>query len=160
MKTIKLNIYNIDELSDEAKEKAHQDYISSEYFEYSWLNESIESVKAFCNAFNCDLIDYELSTYTNGYLTSNIDNDCIRGMKKNNLPDKESMPTGYILDADLMYSFYENYQGDIIEAFNNALDDGLKAITKDMEYQESLEYFLDHAGVNNYKYLSDGSYYH
>ncbi len=160
MKTIKLNIYNIDELSDEAKEKAHQDYISSEYFEYSWLNESIESVKAFCNAFNCDLIDYELSTYRQGYLKSNIDNECIRGITKKDLPRLNAYLSGYCLDSDLMYSFYENYQGDIIEAFNNALDDGLKAITKDMEYQESLEYFLDHAGVNNYKYLSDGSYYH
>jgi hypothetical protein len=69
------------------------------------------------------------------------------------------MPTGYYLDSDLMYSFYENYQGDIIEAFNNALDDGLKAITKDMEYQESLEYFLDHSQINNYQYLDDGSFY-
>jgi hypothetical protein len=105
------------------------------------------------------LTDYELSTYSNGYLTTNIDNDCIRGMKKNNLPDKESMPTGYYLDSDLMYSFYENYQGDIIEAFNQALNDGLKLITKDMEYQESLVYFIEHAEVNQYQYTEDGNFY-
>jgi len=160
MQTIQLNIFNIDELSDEAKEKAHQDYINSEYFEYSWMDENIESVKAFCNAFNCDLVNYSISTYEAGYLKSNINNDCIRGMKKKDLPSKEAMPTGYCIDADLMYSFYDNYSGDIIEAFNNALNYGLKAIKADMEYQETLEYFLDYAGINNYKYLSDGSYYH
>jgi hypothetical protein len=159
MQTIKINLFCVNELSDNAKEKAHQDYISSEYFEYSWLNESIESVKAFCNAFNCDLTDYELSTYSNGYLKSNINNECIRGMKKKDLPNKESMPTGYYLDSDLMYSFYENYQGDIIEAFNIALNDGLKLITKDMEYQESLEYFIEHAEVNQYQYTEDGNFY-
>jgi len=28
-----------------------------------------------------------------------------------------------------------------------------------MEYQESLEYFLDHAEINDYKYLSNGNFY-
>ena len=159
MQTIKLELYDISELSDKAKEKAHQNYISSEYFEYFWIDESIKSVKAFCNAFNCDLVDYSLSTYGNSYLSTNINNDSIRGMTKNDLPDKDLMLTGYCLDSDLMYSFYKHYKGDVIEAFNNALDDGLKAIINDMEYQESLEYFIEHSEANEYQYLVDGSFY-
>jgi len=159
MKTIKLNLYNIDELSKEAQEKAHIDYISSKYFEYFWIDESIKSVKAFCNAFNCDLVDYQLSTYNHSFLKSDINNDCIRGMKKKNLPAKDSELTGYIIDFVMLESFYKHYKGDIIEAFNIALNDGLKAIINDMECQLLFEYFIEHSQANGYQYTIDGSYY-
>lgn len=159
MQTIKLNLYNIDELAKEAQEKAHQDYITSTYFEYFWLDESIESVKAFCNAFNCDLVDYQLDSYGHSFLKANIDNDCVRGMKKKDLPAKDSELTGYIIDFVMLESFHKHYKSDIIEAFNIALDDGLKAIINDMEYQESMEYFIEHSEANEYQYTIDGGFY-
>ena len=159
MQTIKLNLYDIDELSKKTQEKAHQDYITSKHFEYFSIDESIESVKAFCNAFNCDLVDYQLSTHNHSFLKSDIDNDCIRGMKKKDLPAKDLELTGYCLDSDLLYSFHKHYKSDIIEAFNIALNDGLKAIINDMEYQESFDYFIEHSQANDYQYTIGGGFY-
>lgn len=47
MKTIEINLYSFDELSDKAKRKALNKYIKNEDFSFIW-EEAHETVKAFC----------------------------------------------------------------------------------------------------------------
>ena len=50
MKIKQIKIYTIDELSDEAKEKAHFDYLSSD-IHYCWSENNKATLDAFCNIF-------------------------------------------------------------------------------------------------------------
>jgi len=63
MKTKTINIYSFDELSEEAKEKAIEDY-RERNTEIFWMDETVESLKGlfeYCN--NIYLKDYSLGEY-------------------------------------------------------------------------------------------------
>jgi len=63
MKTKTINIYSFNELSEEAKEKALQDY-REEQTEIFWIDETIESLKGlFKNCDGISLKDYSLGEY-------------------------------------------------------------------------------------------------
>ena len=159
MNIVQIKIYNINEIPNESQRKAWEDYTHSNSFEF-WIDEGIESIQAFCHEFNCDLTNYEISPHSHSFIKSNIDNDSIREMKKKDLPPKTFSPTGYYIDSVLIESFYKHYtDGDILYAFKSALDDGLKALIAEMEYQESFEYFLETARANEYQFLADGTWY-
>jgi hypothetical protein len=50
MKTRTITIYSVDELSDQAQQKAHENFLSSEDF-YFWGDENEQTLKAFCDIF-------------------------------------------------------------------------------------------------------------
>jgi hypothetical protein len=161
MKTKTVNIYNIHELDERAQEKAHSDYLNNG-FEYFWLDESSDSIRAFCDMFGVELTDWALTTYGHSYLKTDATQETFRGMKPSDIPTLDSMekwPTGYCLDATLNSEFveYAAKHGDIKGAFFAALDAALSDIIRDMEYQESMEYFLEMAEANEWEYLEDGS---
>ena len=63
MKTKTINIYSFDELSEEAKEKALQDY-KERNTEIFWMDETIESLEGlFKNCDGISLKDYSLGEY-------------------------------------------------------------------------------------------------
>lgn len=77
--TITTNIYKFDELSEEAKEKAIEDYRENMLF--FWQDEIIDTIKAIANAMNCeakwysyDGITYDVSFYSRE--TEDIENLC------------------------------------------------------------------------------------
>ena len=156
MKTKTISIYNIHELDERAQEKAHFDYLNNG-FEYFWIDEAIESVKAFCDMFSVRLTDWELSTYRGSGFSTDATQESFRGIKPKDIQNK--WPTGYALDDILVDAFHNNLgpQGNIKGAFFAALDAGLSDIVHDMEYQESFEYFLEMAEANEWEYLEDGS---
>ena len=158
MKTKTISIYNIHELSEKAQEEAHSDYLYlNNSFEYFWIDESIESVKAFCDLFSVRLTGWELSTYGRSGFSTDATQESFRGIKPKYI--KNEWPTGYALDDILVNAFHNNLgpQGNIKGAFFAALDAGLSNIVRDMEYQESFEYFLEMAEANEWEYLEDGS---
>lgn len=159
MKTIELGLYKFDELSESAKQSAISDY-RNRGSEYHWIDESLDSIKAFCNHFGVTLGDYEISPYSYSHIKTNAQNHHFRGMKLKDF-DREYMPTGYCVDCDLWVTFYDTFKqkGDLLGAFNAAIDAGLKAIINDMEYQDSKEYISEHLIINEYDFLESGKLY-
>jgi hypothetical protein len=157
MKTKTISIYAIGELSKKAQEKAHAEYLYHGGAGYAWVDESIESVKAFCNLFGARLTDWELSTFRHSTLSTDATQENFRGIKPDDIQNK--WPTGYYLDDTLVSAFHDDarHHGDIKGAFFAALDAALSVIVADMEYQDSLEYFLEMAELNEWEYLEDGS---
>ena len=58
MKTITINLYSFNELSNEAKEKALQNW--NENNSYFWSDDAIKSLKKFAEHFNCEVKNYSI----------------------------------------------------------------------------------------------------
>jgi hypothetical protein len=150
-----VNVYSISELSEDAQERAHRDYLSNG-FEYAWLEESIESVKAFCAQFGVKVTDWTLSTWDHSYIKTDADNSHFRNIGKGFIPAE--FPTGYCVDEDLRASYNSTFAatGSAKRAFEVAIESAVRSIVADMEDQETLDYFIDHASGNEYQFLKDG----
>jgi hypothetical protein len=70
-------------------------------------------------------------------------------------------PTGYCIDYDILQPLYDfmhkPYDVDIESLFDKCFDAWLKAVHSDLQWQESMEYFEDHAEANDYDFEEDGS---
>lgn len=71
MRIEEIKIYTFEELSEESKEKAIENYRNVSH-EYDWIDESMDSLKAFTNVFNVKIKDYSLGEY-NSYIRFSID---------------------------------------------------------------------------------------
>ena len=69
-------IYKYNELADAAKEKAHQNFLERDYREYHWVDESLESLKAFLAWLGLKITDYSICPYTQSYIDTDIPEDC------------------------------------------------------------------------------------
>ena len=69
MRTIETKLYKFDELSEEAKEKAFENWSNSER-EYFWMDENLESLKQGLQHFGFELKNWSIDYYcaTNAYL--------------------------------------------------------------------------------------------
>ena len=153
MRVIEETIYHFDELSDEAKETARDSFRDMEPF---WTKESIQSIEAFCEAFDVSLLDYSVDIYRSFYRT-NASNANFRGKRLSQF-NREYMPTGYCLDNELWMTFYDVFRntGDAKYAFNEALDAGFRAWRKDLEYQTTDEYIDDFIIGDGYEFYENG----
>lgn len=59
-----VEILSVNELSDEAKEKAHQSWLENRD-RYDWMDENIDTLEAFCKLFGIEAQRYKLGTYSN-----------------------------------------------------------------------------------------------
>lgn len=161
METQTITIYDFNELSQAAKEKAHIEHLSGPYFDYAWLNESLESVKAFCDLFDVKMTNYSLDTYGFSYIDTDVDNDNFRGFKLSDCFPNDHCLTGYYLDYGLLSVFNEVFKetGNANGAFDSAIEQAVKEIVSDMEYQESIEYFAENAAANEWQFLESGEYW-
>ena len=155
MKTINVNLYQFDELTDEAKEKARDWWRNGDCF--AWESESMKSIYTFVNAFGVKLDGYEVDAYSYDYRT-NAENEHFRGRKLADFT-RDYMPTGYILDCHLWETFYDTFKstGDAKAAFDAGLDAGFKAWRDDMAWQLSDEAVDECLIVNQYDFMEDGS---
>ena len=165
MQAIKIELFDLNELSEQAQERAHQDYLSIG-FEYHWIDESLDSVRAFAALFNANLTDWSLSTYSYSWLKTDIDQDKIRGIKPSEILgafSESNWLTGYCLDCSLLQGFKKHLEqkpGDVLGAFNNAIDTALTDIIADMEYQESFEAFAESSEANEWQFRENGEFWH
>lgn len=67
-------IYKYNELSDAAKEKAHQNFVESDKPCYS-IDESMDSLIDFLKWSGLEITSYQLSAYGNSYINTNIPED-------------------------------------------------------------------------------------
>lgn len=155
MKTI--NVYQFNELSEEAKEKAVQQYRSSG-FDYAWQDESRDSLKAFCDLFNVKVIDYSIGTWKHSYIKTNAGNNHFRGWNKAKVNAIPEFLTGYCLDCAFVEAFKREFEktGDALYSFNEAIGAGLSDWIKDMEWQESDESIAEFLTTNDYQFLENG----
>lgn len=155
MKTLQINVYEFSELSDKAKEKAREWFRDGQ--EWAYMDESLDSIKAFCTCFGVKLTDYEISGYGHCSYSTNAENQHFRGLKLKKF-DRDYMPTGYCLDCALWETFYDQFKatGSVYKAFNAALDAGFKTWTNDLEYQLSNEFIDDAIIANEYTFTVDG----
>lgn len=156
MEVIEVTIYTFDELDDKAKEKARTWYRDG--LDYPWFSESIDSIRAFVKHFGAELKDWQIGSGSGrDYITTNATNENFRGIKLKDI-DKDYMPTGYCLDADLWHEFYRVFEktGDAKYSFEQALAEAISGIQRDIDYQYSDECVDDSIRVNDYKFTEEG----
>ena len=154
MRVIEKTIYHFDELSDKAKETARDSFRD---LDYAWLDESRQSIEAFCSMFGASLLDYSVGAYCPFNYETNASNANFRGKRLSQF-NREHMPTGYYLDNILWITFYDALKstGDAKYAFNKALEAGFKSWREDMEYQTTDEYIDDFILGNEYEFYENG----
>ncbi len=157
MRTIEIEIFKYSELSDSAKTTAREWFSRGGY---SWIDENIDSIRAFCDHFGVRLGDYSLSPYAHSYIETNADNSNFRGYTlKQSEKEKGLTPTGYCLDCDLFETMHERMKetGCALTAFNDAIESGKRGIIADMKYQDSDEYISEMMEANDYEFNADGT---
>lgn len=159
MKTINLDLYTFDELSEQAQAKACNDYRANG-FEFFWIDESIESIKAFCELFNVKLLDYSVGAHEHFSFKTDAANKNFRGYKLKHF-DANDFRTGYCIDDVLNYHFHNEFvqTSDALYAFKEALRNAFEAIRSDMESQLEDENIGEHLQINDYQFTIDGDIY-
>jgi len=156
MKTVNIEVYSITELSEQAQEVAHSNHL--ENFDHFWLDDSMNSVSKFADLFYCKVTDYSIGGQFD-YIETDIDNDCIRGIKPADIPLDFLDGSGYCLDSDILETFHSSVKvtGDVKTAFNEAVDVAVKHIVADLEYHASMECFTEMSNDNDWQYLENGT---
>ena len=155
MRVLTVEAFRFQDLEDEAKERAREWYRDG--LDYPWFSESIDSIRAFAKHFGVSLMDWEIGGGRN-YIKTDATNANFRGVRLDSI-NRDHMPTGYCLDADLWEAFYDEFKktGDAKHAFEQALEAALCAIQRDIEYQYSNEAVDESLRFNEYEFNSDGS---
>jgi hypothetical protein len=155
MRTETRTIYTINELTDDAKERARDWYRHG--MEYHWSDESRESIEAFCKHFGVRLKDWSVGAFGPINYTTDAENRHFRGLRLRDF-SRDHMPTGYCLDCDLWMTFYDQFKatGDAKAAFDAALWQAFKSWRNDMEHQHSDEYIDEHLSINEYEFDEQG----
>ena len=157
MRIKQTEVFQFEELSDSAKEKARDWWREVSAGDYSWSAESIDSIEKFCDGFGVTLKNYSVSPWANPEYETNADNSHFRGRKLREF-SRDAMPTGYCLDCDLYQTFYDEFKrtGDAKHAFDKALWAGFIAWRNDMESQNEDEYIDDRLIANEYEFDNEG----
>ena len=156
MRTETITIYKFDELPDEAAREAARQWWRG-ISDYSWMEESRESIDAFCSEFGVQLTDWSVGAFAPLDYTTNATNEHFRGRKLREFK-RDHMPTGYCLDCSLWVTFYDEFKrtGDAKGAFDAALWEGFKDWRNDLEWQLSDEYIDEYLTANEYEFDEDG----
>jgi hypothetical protein len=93
-------------------------------------------------------------------METNAENAHFRGRKLSEV-NRDYMPTGYCLDCNLWETFRTVWKetGSPLRAFNDAIDQAIKDIVSDMEYQNSDEAIDEMLIANEYEFDEDGRFY-
>ena len=156
MEVIEVEIYTFEELDNEAKETAREWYRDG--LSYPWFSESIDSIKTFCEHFGVTLKDWQIGGGSGrDYIKTDASNEHFRGIKLSSV-NREYMPTGYCLDADLWHEFHNVFKttGDAKYAFEQALEEAICVIQRDIDYQYSDESVDENLRINEYQFTKDG----
>lgn len=156
MRTEKVTVYKFNELSDATKERARNWYRNLG-IDNICDDESMESIKAFCDRFGTRLIEFDLDHL---WFRSTATQETFRGVKLRRF-NRDHMPTGYCMDADLWQTFYDTFKatGDARRAYDDAIYAGLRAWRDDREHQNSDEYIDEMLTINEYEFTEDGEFF-
>jgi len=173
MRTIETKVYQFSELSEEAKETALSNWSGT--CEYFWRSEVIETIKKALDQYGFNFKNYFIDwNYIHGcyYTIDSVHSDEILNLSgvrlwkylKNNYSSIDlsgNCPfTGVCFDEDFLDNIREflkkpnsqNFEELIADSVYNTINSGCK----DFEYQQTEEYFADHAEANGYEFTEDG----
>lgn len=142
MKTIKVNVFQFDELDQEAKEKAMDELHLTD--EYPWANDSLESLKKFAEILGIKIVDYSIDWY----------HPSRSKVKWKGHPADIFLPeylTGFCHDYPLTKTWNER------KSVNAAIENWLEATSQDYQYQFTEEYHEETCEGNGYMFLADGT---
>ncbi len=162
-----INIYNFEDLPDEGKAKAIENFKSNQ--ELFWGDEWIDSLKIFCDKFGVELCDWSYGFYEGARISTNIeyfeygkdytfDHETLKRIGL----DKECPFTGYCADEDLLAPIRAITEGENplrIDILQDCLDSWLSGFNADIESQQSDEYITDYIILNEYEFTIDGKRY-
>jgi hypothetical protein len=155
MKNI-VEVFEISELDDAARQKA-LDFVR-EGFDYPWMTEVMNSLRAFVGLFGIKIKCCSLSgSWDRGFIQTDAANEHCRGVKLPGL-DREQLLTGFITDATLMYVFVDQFKatGNAHKAFLSALDAFVEHVRNDMDCHYSEESLIENAVGNELFFTEDG----
>jgi hypothetical protein len=157
MEVVELQIFQFHELDEQAKGNARDWYRSS--IEYPWFDEAKGSLKAFCDHFNVTLRDWNLGD-GRGYVKTDAEQRHFRGIKLSE-QDRDAMPTGLWLDCELFAYFYDEFKrtGDAKGAFDDALHNLVRAVSRDVEYYYTDESADENIETNMWTFTAEGKFY-
>lgn len=159
MEIVEIAVYTFDELEDEAKEKAREWWRRD--LDYPWFKEAIDSIRAFVHHFDAELEDWSIGSGSGrDYIKTSATKDNFRGVKLKDI-HRDYMPTGYCLDADLWGEFYRVFEntGDAKYAFEQALEEAILGIQRDIDYQYSDECVDETLIINEYRFTETGKFF-
>ena len=158
MRTATVELYQFNELSDEAKERAREWWRDG--LDYPWWSDAKASIMQFCDHFGVMVQGWSIGAYEPAWIETNAANENFRGIKLKAI-NREAMPTGYCLDCALWQTFYDEFKrtGSALYAFNEAIDAAVKGVREDMEYQYSDESVDEMLTINEYEFTENGKIY-
>jgi hypothetical protein len=172
VKTTTINLFAINELTENARQKAIKDFRYNT-LEYFWITEFNNSLKAFCNVF-----DIDLGRFSADYVDYNTDwiKDEILDLKglalfkylQNNYLDEINKGiagelTGYYTDCQVFHPLKEfmerPYDIDFKDIIEKCMKSWQKSLAAEIEYQNSDEYIIDHMTANEYLFTETGKWH-
>lgn len=157
MKTIEIEIYTFEELSEQAKETARAWWRNGDDFPY--FGEMAQSLKAFCDHYGVKLVDYTLSDCYRAHIDTDASPRSFRGLALKQVQgNAQLMPTGVFYDCRLFEGFADSFKksGDALDAFKETLEDYLRMVREEIEYYYSDENIDEMLIVNEYDFTEDG----
>ena len=155
MEIVEVCVYKFEELSDSAKDNARSWF--REGNDYPWWDDSLKSIKAFCNKFGVKIKDCQVGMWGHSFIDTDAENYHFRGRKLSEFK-RDRIDTDYCLDCTLWVTFLDTWKetGDPLNAFTEAIHVAVRDIVKDMEYQNSDEVVDEMLEVNGYEFDVDG----
>ena len=155
-KMIKVPVYTIGELSEKARDKAHSEYLSCG--DYS---DNISTIKSFCDLFDIDLKNWSVDTCSYVYTVEIPNQRSITKRKALAMVNSWETTQCYFLASIACESIKSDWEnGDIKLAIGNALDNMFQSCQSDIEYQESVECFVESCEANGWTFLESGELFH
>ena len=155
-KMIEIPVFTIGELSENARDKAHSEYLSCG--DYS---DNISTIKSFCDLFEVTLFAWSIDSCSYSYDATIPNQRNITKRKAIAMVNSWETSQGYFLASVACDAIKESWQhGDIKLAIENSLDSMFKACQSDLEYCESIECFIESCDANEWTFLESGELFH
>jgi len=175
MKTIKINLFKFNELNEEAKQVAIENYKNT-VTEYCFADEAIKSLEKFAEHFNSKLKNWSIDffNYSPSFATfSEVEEIEENELKELIMQMGEFNPetlrglgdckfTGVCFDeeaADGARKAFFNGERNVNEILQAGFDSWINSVNKDAEYQISDEAVSETLKANEYDFTEDGEIY-
>jgi hypothetical protein len=167
MKTIQINLFSFNELSEEAKiEALKENYNVNEHSLYFYYEEAKQSIRKFNALFDIQESRHNFLDYSISHIDDNIlelSNDRLKKFIANKIDIEKYQDcplTGLCYDITLLFPFYRPDE-------NQSLEDCIKlaytAIVKELKENEDYLYsdksIIEHFNNNDYYFFENGQSY-
>lgn len=165
MREVKTKVYLYAELSEKAKDKAREWWLSVDDGSWAWDSTAEDAQQIGLKITSLD----PRHTNEGEFITSA--RDTVRLILENHGPECETYKTAErykkafddlqkFLDADDYDSFHEQSENTEHEFLHELLEDYRVMLEKEQEYQQSEEYIAETMEANAYEFTKDGKRFH